>query len=711
MQGTRGRLGSLPETLEFDCGSTSSNSTVDQQQICWDGMGSPVENQMHPFMLSPGGINPLYANSTDQEWKSVNNWRIGESSSSGSHVQINNNEQKREFGWSSSTSADAVVSSRLERQFDSTNLLSLDNVNTSPLCMNNSNSHSVTQNTNLNASLGDTGCNMGQHLGLPVLSKSNGSVNELIPPTVGSVPFAHPSGSNMVDNGSVRLGCCFDARHVSCKRKAVEGYVGQSSVGESSSCSQYAESRAWHTLPSQSNSRSSLSRSASSAQISSRPGLDVGCEVGDDSSESNNNLNVAGSSNSFLRNSRLRINPSNQQDSIPYVAFSNGSVTRRSTIPSSSPMTHSFCPVGNSLDLGSAPYADDMVPQSQPLGTCSPPIHRNMASFRWSGSSNLRNSHLSSSMIWSDRDNLLHEEGSSTSMFEHPMFMPVADLRNSVQNPTNRASSSNLNISGNVTSSLHAGFSSGISSPSAPSWVSHPNPLHHPRRLSDYAHRSLLSSGSEAAAGFNNSNSSLHSAPIASSEARAPSSRAGSQGRNQSRSRSPWVDRRVDSNLRLPYSLHTLAVASEGSRRLVSELRSVLGLMHRGGNLQFEDFMIFDHSVFSGMADIQDRHRDMRLDVDNMSYEELLALEERIGNVSTGLSEETILKLLKQRKYSVEEGSQCDAEPCCVCQEEFDNGHDVGTLDCGHDYHTNCIKQWLKQKNLCPICKTTGLAT
>ncbi|XP_020249954.1 probable E3 ubiquitin-protein ligase RHG1A [Asparagus officinalis] len=29
---------------------------------------------------------------------------------------------------------------------------------------------------------------------------------------------------------------------------------------------------------------------------------------------------------------------------------------------------------------------------------------------------------------------------------------------------------------------------------------------------------------------------------------------------------------------------------------------------------------------------LYDRHRDMRLDVDNMSYEELLALTERIGN-------------------------------------------------------------------------------
>eukprot|EP00256_Glycine_max_P057523 XP_014625385.1 E3 ubiquitin-protein ligase MBR2 [Glycine max] len=121
--------------------------------------------------------------------------------------------------------------------------------------------------------------------------------------------------------------------------------------------------------------------------------------------------------------------------------------------------------------------------------------------------------------------------------------------------------------------------------------------------------------------------------------------------------------------------------------------------------------MILDPSVFSGIADIHDRHRDMRLDVDNMSYEELLALEERIGNVSTGLSEEIVSKLLKKKKYSAEPDSQHEAEPCCVCQEEYKDGDDLGSLDCGHDYHRDCIKQWLMHKNLCPICKTTGLAT
>ncbi|RVW49815.1 E3 ubiquitin-protein ligase MBR2 [Vitis vinifera] len=106
----------------------------------------------------------------------------------------------------------------------------------------------------------------------------------------------------------------------------------------------------------------------------------------------------------------------------------------------------------------------------------------------------------------------------------------------------------------------------------------------------------------------------------------------------------------------------------------VDIIRQVLTAMRRGESLRAED-----------------RHRDMRLDVDNMSYEELLDLEERIGDVNTGLSDEKILKCMKRQKYS--SNPTPEVEPCCICQEEYAVGDDLGILDCGHDFHTNCIKQ------------------
>ncbi|KAK9154085.1 hypothetical protein Sjap_001565 [Stephania japonica] len=99
-----------------------------------------------------------------------------------------------------------------------------------------------------------------------------------------------------------------------------------------------------------------------------------------------------------------------------------------------------------------------------------------------------------------------------------------------------------------------------------------------------------------------------------------------------------------------------------------------------------------------------DQHRDMRLDVDSMSYEELLALGERIGNVSTGLSEYSISKCLKDLVYHPSQLP--DERNCAICLEEYQAGEKIGMLvNCSHNYHVGCIKKWLLIKNVCPICK------
>ncbi|KAK7376911.1 hypothetical protein VNO80_02330 [Phaseolus coccineus] len=688
MQGQRGTIGSLQETIEFD---TSSTATVDQH-IFWNNMRNPAENH---FALPPSDLNPSYANPVNHEWQNLSGWSLGEPSSSNTQNEVTNNEQKGEVGLSSSISSGPIAGPRLEeRRFEPNNTFSLDNVNTSSMYMRSSNSHLVPQNLNLNASIADSVTDNGYRVEHPPnLNKSSGPVNEHIPPSIGSGPFLLPSGTNgfLVEDTDGRPGCSLDTRRVSCKRKAVERSVGQSSGGGSSSYTQHTDGSSWNTLPTQDYGGSSFNRSASTEQVNARLCL----STGDGASESIPWSNVAGSSESFHRNFRVRINPSSQQISVPPPAISSGSVIRNSGVSSSSPMMQRFHPVDNSLDLRSAPPVDTMVPQSQPLVIHVPALPRNVQPFRWNGGSSSTNNHPSSSVVCADRNNLPNEEPSSRSMprniVEYPMFVPATNLRNVVRNPTRASNSANLSIPGNVGSSSRAGSNSAVNPPSAPAWVSRPNPQQYPRRLSEYVRRSLFSPGLEAAGSSSNNYASF----------RGPSTSSGVN---------PF-ERQGDSEFGIQYSLRSLAAAGEGSSRLVSELRNVLGLMRRGGNLRFEDVMILDHSVFAGIADMHDRHRDMRLDVDNMSYEELLALEERIGNVSTGLNEETILKHMKNKKYSAKPGSQHEAEPCCVCQEEYKDGDALGSLDCGHDYHTECIKQWLMHKNLCPICKTTGLKT
>nr|XP_043621571.1 probable E3 ubiquitin-protein ligase ZFP1 [Erigeron canadensis] len=111
-----------------------------------------------------------------------------------------------------------------------------------------------------------------------------------------------------------------------------------------------------------------------------------------------------------------------------------------------------------------------------------------------------------------------------------------------------------------------------------------------------------------------------------------------------------------------------------------------------------------------------DHHRDMRLDIDHMSYEELLALGEQIGNAGSGLSESFIACHLKTRtftsSYPVDTSpSHQELNMCTICQMDYNDKENIGKLDCSHEYHADCIQKWLVEKNTCPVCKCTGLGT
>ncbi|XP_027911437.1 probable E3 ubiquitin-protein ligase ZFP1 [Vigna unguiculata] len=116
-------------------------------------------------------------------------------------------------------------------------------------------------------------------------------------------------------------------------------------------------------------------------------------------------------------------------------------------------------------------------------------------------------------------------------------------------------------------------------------------------------------------------------------------------------------------------------------------------------------------------------HSDMIVDTEDMSYEtfsspELLELGEWIGNdnLERGLPKESIARQLQTKTYllpndlegSTSEERQIDI--CIICQDEYKNKEEIGILQCGHEYHTDCIRRWLDEKNVCPICKSKALS-
>lgn len=111
--------------------------------------------------------------------------------------------------------------------------------------------------------------------------------------------------------------------------------------------------------------------------------------------------------------------------------------------------------------------------------------------------------------------------------------------------------------------------------------------------------------------------------------------------------------------------------------------------------------------LMGGRLNSHDQFRDWRLDIDNMSYEQLLELGEKIGYVNTGVKEDEMELNIRKLKLFISNDTskhQLDRK-CTICQEEYESDDELGKLKCEHCFHFQCIKQWLVLKNFCPVCK------
>merc|ERR1711991_369971 len=95
---------------------------------------------------------------------------------------------------------------------------------------------------------------------------------------------------------------------------------------------------------------------------------------------------------------------------------------------------------------------------------------------------------------------------------------------------------------------------------------------------------------------------------------------------------------------------------------------------------------------------------------DNMSYEELLALQERVGHVSRGLSTNDVDRVSSVCPPPAEpasKGADADADSCVICMTEFaaTRDNDCRRIHvCGHLFHDACLTRWFKENKKCPIC-------
>ncbi|XP_015078403.1 E3 ubiquitin ligase BIG BROTHER-related-like [Solanum pennellii] len=52
-----------------------------------------------------------------------------------------------------------------------------------------------------------------------------------------------------------------------------------------------------------------------------------------------------------------------------------------------------------------------------------------------------------------------------------------------------------------------------------------------------------------------------------------------------------------------------------------------------------------------------------------------------------------------------------EQEACAICLLEYKNDDNIGTLQCGHEFHAECINKWLHRKKSSPFCRASVLPT
>ncbi|CAD5167334.1 unnamed protein product [Musa acuminata subsp. malaccensis] len=730
MQGQRNFVQPLHESFELDCESNSSSSGMNQQ-VLWNNMlFNPVEIQsMTDCAVSSDGVNIPCLNMANQDGTQLGNWSLGGSSSSQhSQIQGGHEENKLEHEWTPPATVASRGGPRLqENHFEASHALSLENVNIS---------HSTTQTDGIQTFPQNYSCFNNRHQNVEHVAVQVGIGNELSEPRLSHHPYllgfldpeTVPSSiglSNPGESSSEGVGflredderaeSSFDGRRLSCKRKNSDGFPGQSSASGNASSSHQSENSLLHSRSY--NPMTGLNISSSSGYPSVGHSIEehtagFGTFVGGMAFDCYPSASAAGNVESLRRNYRLRINRAQPHDVSLRNSWSASSVGQSDIWSPNQPPSRSIS-LNHFLEPASLLTTSSSASQTHiPVVPALPQI---VNSFPWNRASSSRIGSSSGPFSSEDRSITAREGNDLRNMpvTSNLDLVPATDVRNMTQGQANWSLSSG---SISMVPSSQAVTNSGLHPTFGSSWVPHQNlPTRYPQPLAEAIHPGFFPPGSSDSGGQGTNFALQHSAHPLSSQEVAQQIRTRLHGPHPTshiRSTTHLLRRRNDGLFSAPLPMRSLTAAGEERSRMLSEIRHALESLRHGDGLRFEDVFILDQTLILAGSDLHDRHRDMRLDVDNMSYEELLALEERIGNVCTGLSEETILKSLKQQKHSSAAiRASMEHKPCCICQEEYVEGDDLGTLDCGHDFHSVCIKQWLMHKNLCPICKNTALIT
>ncbi|KAG5250845.1 zinc finger family protein [Salix suchowensis] len=121
---------------------------------------------------------------------------------------------------------------------------------------------------------------------------------------------------------------------------------------------------------------------------------------------------------------------------------------------------------------------------------------------------------------------------------------------------------------------------------------------------------------------------------------------------------------------------------------------------------EFESEMEFLQQEGQDSSSDEDMEEDGdEVDSDELSYEDLIALGEFVGQERRGLSINEISTCLRPCKYE-SSARKTGTDRCVICQMEYEEDESLVALSCDHPYHSECIAKWLQINRICPICST-----
>lgn len=173
-------------------------------------------------------------------------------------------------------------------------------------------------------------------------------------------------------------------------------------------------------------------------------------------------------------------------------------------------------------------------------------------------------------------------------------------------------------------------------------------------------------------------------------------------------------------SLRVAYFMHTSHVScicfpsTIAEEAMASYAMSTEYLRENAGQFSSEDLAALQAAMAEEDPDAENEEAEVDAEIEEgeMSYDALLRLGERIGDVKEerwAMVARGKINQLPTLKWtsSMAEGKEANHTEvkCQVCQENYEEADVLRRLPCQCCFHRDCVDTWLETKDTCALCR------